>query len=183
MENAVIFYSLSALILISAGLTIKFKNIFYSLLSAMTVFLLVGVLFYILGSEYNAVIQVAVYGFAVPVILGIAIMFTNMKPEKEKTENSEEKLFQKTNRMKYFICLICGLFILALFYLVMTSILITPDSFNYMGEASVSQYEILQAFGKGIFIKYVWAFELLSVILTIIAAGLTIFKRAKKGGV
>ena len=183
MENTVIFYSLSALILIFAGLTIKFKNIFYSLLSAMAVFLLTGIIFYILGSEYNAVIQVAVYGFAVPVILGIAIMFTNMKPEKEKTEVPEEKIFQKTNRMKYFISLTCGLFILALFYLIMTSVLITPESFNYIGEATVSQYEILQTFGKGIFIKYVWAFELLSVILTIIAAGLTVFKRAKKGGV
>ena len=183
MENSVIFYSLSALILIFAGLTIKFKNIFYSLLSAMTVFLLVGILFYTLGSEYNAVIQIAIYGFAVPIIIGIAIMFTTMKSEKEKTENTEENFSQKTNRMKYFIYLTGGLFILALVYLVMTSIIITPDSFNYIGEAYVSQYEVLQAFGKGIFVKYVWAFELLSVILTIVAVGLTLFKRAKKGGI
>ena len=183
MEISVIFYSLSALIIIFAGLTIKFRNIFYSLLSAMTVFLLVGILFYTLGSEYNAVIQIAIYGFAVPIILAIAIMFTTMKHEKEKTENAEQKTPQKTNRMKYFIYLTGGLFILALVYLVMTSVVITPDSFNYIGKASVSQYEVLQAFGKSIFVKYVWAFELLSVILTIIAIGLTLFKRARKGGI
>jgi len=181
METSVIFYSLSALILIFAGLTITFKNIFYSLLSAMTVFLLVGILFYILGSEYNAIIQIAIYGFAVPIILGIAIMFTNMKPEKR--EAAEEKIQRKTNRMKYFVFLTGGLFILALVYLVMTSVVITPDSFNYIGEAFVSQYEVIQAFGKGIFVKYVWAFELLSAILTIIAVGLTLFKRTKKGGI
>lgn len=181
MEIPIIFYSLSALILVFAGLTIKFKNIFYSLLSAMTVFLLVGVLFYTLGSEYNAVIQIAVYGFAVPVILGIAVMFTNMKSE--KTETAEEKTLQRTSRVKYFVFLTGGLFILALVYLVMTSVVITPDSFNFIGETPVSQYEVLQAFGRGIFVKYVWAFELLSVVLTIIAVGLTLFKRAKKGGI
>ena len=53
-----------------------FNNIFYSLLSAIIVFFIAGMFFYVLGSEYNAVIQIAIYGVAVPVIHGLAIMFT-----------------------------------------------------------------------------------------------------------
>ncbi len=169
MENAVIFYTLSALIIIFTGLTIKFRNIFYSLLSAMTAFLLVGVLFYLLGSEYNAIIQVAIYGLAVPIILGVAIMFTNTKNEvKEKT----------SGRMKSVMFLTCGLFILAMVYVVMASLLITPEGFSIAGKTTASHYEVIQAFSRGIFIKYVWAFELVSLILTMVAAGLTLFKHA-----
>ena len=171
MENAIIFYSLSALILIFAGLTIKFKNIFYSLLSAMVTFLLVGVLFYILGSEYNAIIQVAVYGLAVPVILGIAIMFTDTNKE-HKSEVS--------GKLKALMFLVCGLFILAMVYLVMTSLIFNSQGFNITEETLPNSMEVIQAFSRGIFVKYVWAFELVSVILTMVIIGLIVIN--KRGG-
>ena len=171
MENAVIFYTLFALILLSAGLTIKFKNIFYSLLSAMVTFLLVGVLFYILGSEYNAIVQVAVYGLAVPIILGVGIMFTETKKE-QKSDVS--------GKLKALMFIVCGLFILALIYLVMTSLIFTPQGFNVTENTLPNSVEIIQAFSRGIFVKYVWAFELVSVILTIAIAGLTLFRKGAK---
>ena len=37
-----------------------------------------------LGSEYNAIIQAAIYGLAVPVIIGISIMFTTGKGNSKK---------------------------------------------------------------------------------------------------
>lgn len=171
MENAIIFYSLSALILIFAGLTIKFKNIFYSLLSAMVTFLLVGVLFYILGSEYNAIIQVAVYGLAVPVILGIAIMFT---------DTNKENKCEVSGKLKALMFLICGLFILAMVYLVMTSLIFNSQGFNITEETLPNSTEVIQAFSRGIFVKYVWAFELVSVILTMVIIGLIVIN--KRGG-
>ena len=171
MGNAIIFYTLSALVLLFAGLTIKFKNIFYSLLSAMVVFLLVGVLFYILGSEYNAIIQVAVYGLAVPVILGVAIMFTDMKKE-QKSEIS--------GKIKALMFLVCGLFILSITYLTMTSLIFAPNGFNITEEVLPNSLEVIQAFSRGIFVKYVWAFELISVILTMVIVGFIMLN--KNGG-
>lgn len=171
MENAIIFYSLSALILIFAGLTIKFKNIFYSLLSAMVTFLLVGVLFYILGSEYNAIIQAAVYGLAVPVILGIAIMFT---------DTNKENKCEVSGKLKALMFLVCGLFILAMVYLVMTSLIFNSQGFNITEETLPNSMEVIQAFSRGIFVKYVWAFELVSVILTMVIIGLIVIN--KRGG-
>lgn len=171
VENPVIFYSLAALILIFAGLAIKFKNIFYSLLCAMTVFFLVGAIFYILGSEYNAVIQIAIYGVAVPVILGLAIMFTDTKtPNKNKS----------SGRIKSALFLACGIFLLGMIYLVMTSLVIIPQGFNITEPLYSNSNEVIRTISNGIFVKYVWAFELVSLMLTIVAAGLTIFKKDSK---
>ena len=76
IENPIVFYPAAAVMLLFALLTIKFNNIFYSLLSAIVVFFLAGMFFYVLGSEYNAVIQIAIYGVAVPVILALRIVYS-----------------------------------------------------------------------------------------------------------
>ena len=170
MFNEIVFYSSFVLIILFGFMTIWFKNIFYSLLSAIAVFFLTAVLFYLLGSEYNAIIQLAIYGFAVPVILGIAIMFTNM---------NSSSLKEETN-LKYLLFLICGLFILALIYLIMTSYAVVPDSFMDNPSEISNAFDNISVFSKGIFVKYVWGFELISLILTIIIAGITVILRKER---
>lgn len=169
--NDIVFYCASFLILLFGILTIAFRNIFYSFMSAILVFFMTAVIFFLLGSEYNAVIQLAVYGFAVPIILGLGIMFTNLrkdKPVKLGFSNS-----------KYGIILICGIFILAIIYAVLISLLSVPEIFSpqIVFSEFANQHNNFMIFSKGIFTKYVWAFEIISIILTIIAAGLTIIKR------
>lgn len=171
INNPIIFYSASIFIIIFSILSIKFKNIFYSLLSAIVVFFLAGLLFYVLGSEYNAVIQIAIYGIAVPIILGLAIMFTNLKEKK-----SDKEISKKFFKFKYLMFLTCGIFILAFVYLVLTSFVIIPVGFNIMEQTNISAVNLLSIFGKGLFVKYVYAFEIISVILTIIVVGFTMFK-------
>ena len=80
--NPLVFYSIATILMVFAILTITFKNIFYSLLSAIIVFFATGIIFYILGSEYNAIIQIAIYGVAIPVLFLFAIMFTSHKENK-----------------------------------------------------------------------------------------------------
>lgn len=173
MINSIVFYIASALMLVFAFLTISFKNIFYSLLSAICVFFLCGFFFYILGSEYNAVIQIAIYCVAIPVLLGLAIMFTNAKP-KNKSEDI------RNTKNTFFVVLASGLFVLGLIYLVMTSFAIVPDSFVWAENIVSNSMESLVAFGRGIYVKYVWAFELVSLILTIVVAGLAMLKFKNK---
>lgn len=169
MFSPIIFYPLAFALVFSAILAIKFKNIFYSLLSAIVVFFVTGVLFYILGSEYNAIIQIAIYGVAVPVILGLAIMFTNIKPEEKK-----EKYHTKT---KFLLFLFAGLFVLTMVYIFMTSLLINPTGFMVCENISNTSIKVINSFANGIFVRYVWAFELVSLILTIIVVGITLFVR------
>ena len=168
MNNPIIFYPLIILIVVFALLSILMKNIFYSLISAIVVFLLSGVVFYVLGSEYNAVIQLAIYGVAVPVILGLAIMFTNTK--NKRSENTEIN-------MRYLVFLTSGIFILGLIYLILTSLAVIPSGFNISEAVNINSLQAISAIATSIFVKYVWAFELVSVILTIVVVGLTIIKK------
>lgn len=169
INNPIVFYIASCMILIFAVLSMFLKNIIYSLLCAVMVFFTVSILFYMLGSEYNAIIQAAIYGFAVPVIIGLSIMFTTgkNKPAKESMLSS--------------IMLISGaLFIMAFVYIIMISLAMLPDTFHLMETVQFNSYDVISEFARGIYIDYVWAFELLSLLLTIIIAGLTLFKSATK---
>ena len=177
MFNEIVFYITFAFIILFSSLTLLCKNIFYSLLSAICVFYLTAIIFFILGSEYNAIIQVAIYGFAVPVILGLGVMFTNLK------NKSDESKQNKDSNSKYVLLLIGGLFILGLIYLVMTSSIVVPDDFIVISSenAAMSAYNNISNFAHNIFVKYVWAFELISIILTIIVVGFSLINKRYGG--
>ena len=172
MFNPIIFYSIAILMILTAILTINLKNIFHSLLSAICVFFLAGIIFYILGSEYNAIIQIAIYGVAIPIILGMAVMFTDFR-------NSKKNLSEQTN-LKYLILLISGIFILAFSYLILTSNALNPMDISFDVNTKNASIQVINTFSRKIFIDYVWAFERVSIILTIIVAGLTLFNRVEE---
>lgn len=170
INSAMLFYPIAILLIGFAYLAIKFNNLFYSLISAILAFFLSGIIYYLLGSEYNAIIQIAIYGIAIPIILGLGIMFTHFTHKQEKNK--------KTNSKKNFIIVLCfGIFILALIYLTKTSLIFSPLEFNIEGKIINSTIQTISAISNGIFVKYVWAFELVSLLLTIVVAGLTLFKR------
>ena len=169
INNPVIFYLAAVLILGFALGAMFLKNIIYSLLCAIMVFFSASIFFYILGSEYNAIIQAAIYGIAVPVIIGLSIMFTTGK----ETSKKETTL--------PFLTTIAGLlFIMAFIYIIMISLAMMPDSFHFIELQQFNSYEVISAFGQGIFIRYVWGFELLSILLTIIIAGFTMLDKKHK---
>ena len=172
MTNPIIFYPVALFLIFFAISTIVAKNIFKSLLSAILVFYITGIIFYMLNSEYNAIIQIAIYGIAVPIILGIAIMFTN--PKEQKDLNNQKSIF------KYAMFLISGIFVLALTYLVLISLTVMPTGFNIAENLGIYGTGTITAFGKGIYNKYVFAFEIISLILTIVVVGLTLFNKGDK---
>lgn len=169
INNPIVFYIASFLIISFALCSMFLKNIIYSLLCAIMVFFSASIFFYTLGSEYNAIIQAAIYGFAVPIIIGISIMFTTGKHEKQN------------NFTLPLIVMIFGVFFFLLFTdLVIISNIKLPNTFNLMQIQQFNQYDVLSAFAGRIFIDYVWAFELLSLLLTIVIAGFTLFKLKNK---
>ena len=167
--NPIVFYPSAIMMILFALLAIKFKNIFYSLLSAILVFFFAGFFFYVLGSEYNAVIQIAIYGVAVPVVLGLAVMFTNLK--------KEVKSDIKPSNLQYTMFLTSGIFILSLLYLVMTSKIVSSVGFNISENIENTSVQVLSAFSQGLFVNYIYAFELIALILTIIVVGITLFDK------
>lgn len=163
INNPIIFYPSVFIIITFALISLFARNVIYSLLSSVVVFFFGALIFYILGSEYNAIIQAAVYGLAVPVIIGVSIMFISPK-------NNGDRKFT----LPYLTILCGGIFVLAFVYLVMMSLAIMPDTFNLMELQQVSGFDTIMAFAKGIFVNYVWAFELVSLLLTIVIAGIAV---------
>lgn len=166
INNPIIFYTASVLIIVFTLAALMNKNIIYSLLSSIMVFFTGAIFFYILGSEYNAIIQAAVYGLAVPVLIGLSIMFTKGK--------SESKKLGKTG-LSILIFAVVFLFIFT--DIVIFSVSKLPQTFSCAKILQVNTYDVLSSFAGGIFINYVWAFELLSLLLTIVIVGLTIFRK------
>jgi len=167
ISNPVIFYIASAIIILFALLSIFARNVVNSLLASIVVFLCGALFFYVLGSEYNAIIQAAIYGLAVPVIIGISIMFL----DKEKSKSG------KFQPVPYLTLLCAGIFVLGFIYLMLMSLAMFPDTFNIMEPVQTSAFDNVRAFASGIFVNYVWAFELVSLLLTIVIAGLNLIGR------
>ena len=187
INNPVIFYSASFLIILSAIFALFAKNVIYSLLWATLVFFFGAVFFYILGSEYNAIIQAAIYGFAVPVIIGVSIMFCGGRGRgkyggKYGSNNSGSRSQNERRFVLPYITLMCAaIFVLGFVYLIMMSLVIMPDTFNIMETVQTTAFDNILAFAKGIFINYVWAFELVSLLLTIVIAGISMTARRSNG--
>ena len=169
INNPIIFYIASVLIIGFAVGAVFLKNIIYSLLCAIMVFFSASIFFYMLGSEYNAIIQAAIYGIAVPVIIGLSIMFTTGK------RNSK-----KESVLPFLTIIAALLFIMAFVYVIMISLAMMPDSFRFMDIKQFNAYDVFSEFARGIFIDFVWAFELLSLLLTIIIAGITMLDKRHK---
>lgn len=172
ISNALIFYLTSGMLVGFAILALCLKNVIYSLISSIVVFFLTGLVFLLLGSEYNAIIQVAIYGLAVPIIIGVSVMFTNMGKEQSRNEKFT---------IPYLMLMFGGIFVLAFLYLVMMSLAIVPDTFNLMEYSHATSFDTISAFAKGIFVNYAWAFELTSLLLTIVIAGLVLLAQRKRG--
>ncbi len=174
ISNPIVFYLASFFIIVFALLTLFAKNVIYSLLSAVMVFFFGALFFYMLGSEYNAIIQAAIYGLAVPIIIGVSIMFAP----------TSGKFKDKSFVTPYVTFMSAALFVLAFVYLVLMSLAMMPDTFRVMDVFQVNAFDAIKSFAKGIFINYVWAFELLSLLLTVVIAGIGLLrtdKRTNKG--
>ena len=170
INNPVVFYIASFLIISFALCSMFLKNIIYSLLCAVMVFFSASIFFYMLGSEYNAIIQAAIYGFAVPVIIGISVMFTTGKYDDKNS-----------SKLPLIFMLVTILFLLLFTDLVIIANIKMPNTFNLMQIQQFNSYDVLSEFARGIFIDYVWAFELLSLLLTTVIAGLTLFNGKGSG--
>lgn len=79
MGEAVTFYVLSALILVSAVFVVTSRNTVYSVLALVASFLCVAMLYVLLHAEFIAVIQVLVYAGGIVVLYLFVVMLVNLR--------------------------------------------------------------------------------------------------------
>ena len=174
--SSIIFYSCAILIIVSAFLSIFVNRIIYSLFLAVIVFITASGIFFLLGAEYNAVIQIAIYGIAVPILFIFAIMFTADKLD-EKTYLSFSPRFSLT-------MISAALFVLTIFNILVVSSSVMGWIFTPQSDIQFNKYQMFDAISSGLYINYVFAFEFVSLLLLMAIVGissLNLFKEKKRG--
>lgn len=175
--KSLIFYGFAGVIILFALLSIFSFRILYSLLCAVCVFFTVAGIYFILGADYNAVVQIAIYGIAIPILFIMAIMFTS-----EKLDKATYLAFKPRFFLSFFAL---GVLFLSLIYLIATSLSLSSNAAWIMVKQTmfINKYQMFNAISEGFFVNYVWAFELFSVLLLIVVVGfstLTLVKDKEK---
>lgn len=172
--KSLIFYGFAGAIILFAVLSIFSFRILYSLLSAVCVFFATAGIYFLLGADYNAVIQIAIYGIAIPILFVLAIMFTADKLDKKTYITFKPRFF--------FSFLGIGVLFLSLIYLLATSLNLTSNSGWIMQKQTmfINKYQMFKALSDGFFINYVFSFELFSILLLIVVVGISTLNLIKE---
>lgn len=172
--KSLIFYGFAFLILGFAFISIFSMRIIYSLIASVIVFFASAGIYFLLGADYNAAIQILIYGIAIPIVFALAIMFTADKLDK--------KTFLTLSPRLYLSFLACGILFLALIYLLIISLSLDSNSQWILAKQtmSVNKYQMFAALTEGIYKKYVYAFELFSLLLVICVVGFSTFEISKE---
>lgn len=163
--KSLIFYGFAGVTILFAVLSIFSIRILYSLLAAVCVFFAVAGLYFLLGADYNAVIQIVIYGIAIPILFALAIMFTADKIDK--------KTFLTLKPRFFFSFFAIGVLFLSLIYLIATSLSLSSNAAWILTKQTmfINKYQMFKAISDGFFINYVYAFELFSILLLVVVVG------------
>lgn len=172
--KSLIFYGFAGAIILFALLSIFSFRILYSLLGAVCVFFATAGIYFILGADYNAVIQIAIYGIAIPILFVLAIMFTSDKLDK--------KIYITLKPRFFFTFLGIGALFLTLIYLIATSLSLNSNSAWILQKQTmfINKYQMFNALSEGFFVNYVLAFELFSILLLIVIIGISTLNLVKE---
>ena len=172
--KSLIFFGFAGAIILFALLSIFSIRILYSLICAVCVFFATAGVYFLLGADYNAVVQIAVYGIAVPILFVLAIMFTSDKLDKQTYLTVKPRFF-----LSFFGL---GVLFLSLIYLIATSLSLSSNSDWIMQKQTmfINKYQMFSALSTGIFVNYALAFELFSVLLLIVIIGISTLNLSKE---
>ena len=104
-------------------------------------------------------------------------MFKFLPPIALSKVSDDARSEPKSAGLKYTMFLTSGVFVLSLLYLVMTSKIVSSIGFNISEKIENTSVQVLSAFSQGLFVNYIYAFELIALILTIIVVGITLFDK------
>lgn len=172
--KSLIFYAFGGAIILFALLSVFSMRILYSLVCAVCVFFATAGVFFLLGADYNAVVQIAIYGIAIPIVFVLAIMFTAEKVDKQVYLAFKPRFF--------FSFLSLGVLFLSLVYLILISLNLKSNESWILQKATmeINKYQMFHAISEGLFTNYVLGFELFSILLLIVVVGISTFNLTKE---
>lgn len=165
MIESILFYTLATVLLISSVILISRANPIAAALSLILAFVALAGLYALLTASFVAVIQILVYAGGIMVLILFVIMILNL--------SNQELATMRINRFVLFsvILIVFGGAILPIIMLIQPSVMATGNTVG-------SEFGNIAEISKLIFGKYIFPFEILSlVLLTAIVGALVISKR------
>jgi NADH-quinone oxidoreductase subunit J len=166
-----VFYFLSAIIVAFACAVVLVPNPIYAALSLAMCMVSLGFLFFHMEAYFIAGVQLIVYAGAVMVLFVMVLMLFDLKKEVEAVSD---------NALNLFIKMCCGILFAAG---VFTAIRLSISGFQEKKPVmtALEQIQTTKNLAQTLFTKYVFAFELLGVLLLVIAIGVVAVSRTKGG--
>lgn len=171
-EPGIVFWMLSAVILISAFMVVTLKNIFHSALFLILCLFSVAGIFILLGAEFLAAAQVLIYVGAVAILMIFAIMLTSNLASKKIRQSNENVL------VSFFITLF---FAWGLWVLIRLT-----DDFLTMPDRGIALWrqtrgalpiDNVATLGKYLMTEFMLPFEVVSVLLLAAMIGAIVLAR------
>lgn len=156
MDIGVVYYFVAALSIASAIAVVFFRNPVYSALMLVFTFFTLAVQFLLLEAYFLAVLEVTIYAGAIMVLFLFVIMLLNLK--------QEEKFSTLMGLQKGITFLLVAIFAIGLLTVFTKHPVI--DS-----AAAVSDIGSVKEIGIALFTKYLYPFEIASVLLLIALLG------------
>lgn len=163
MELLFIFFS--SLVLYGGLVTVLHRDLVVSALHLAGSMLALAGLFFVLGAHFIAGVQVVVYAGAVMVLFVMVVMLFDLK--KKDSILFSKGLWLKIASLFFFTGLIAGVFPLSLH-------LFQPRAVHALKPTSTKELSQL------LFTKYVLAFEVLGILLLLIAVGVAVLCRTQR---
>ena len=190
MTADVFMFWFLALVILASGLSvILFTNPIYSALSLAMTMVGVAGMFVTLGAYFIAGVQLIVYAGAVMVLFVMVLMLFDLKTEIQAFASGKISGALKLISVGLLSGLIVGGIVMSQESFYKASEKNTAaniQSTNHTSPNSLAQNEASKAdstklLGKALFVKHVFGFEALGVLLTVIAVGTVALARSKGG--
>lgn len=168
MNLDLVFFSVLAFgSIITALLMITRRNPVMSVIYLIANFFFLAILYLTLYAEFIAIIQILVYAGAIMVLFLFVIMLLNL--------GSEHQLVEVLDRKKFIVIGFCLAMLVQLvvpFYMQGTHALDKPSSI-------ASELGTVESMGKILFTKYVFPFEVVSILLLAAIVGAVVLAKKK----
>ena len=172
--NGLLFYITAFLMTVFSVMTLISRRIMHSVLYALIVFILFGLLYFSLNAPFNGVVQISIYGSALSIIFVIAIMLTNYN-----TENKEKYIFKPSHLLA-----LTGILLISLSFVFFLKETVTID-WNIAGylnsDYKLTDFSNLKQFSSEMLVKNIYPFELMGIYLLTALTGISLLLSFKGG--
>jgi NADH-quinone oxidoreductase subunit J len=169
--STVIFYVLTLVIITGAAAVLLLPNPIYSALSLAVTMIGLGFMYMQLEAYFIASVQLIVYAGAVMVLFVMVLMLFDLESEQE---------LMSRGAMSKFLKIICGVIFTGIIsWAIKISVFALPKATPL--QSTEDQMANVKRLAIKLFTQYLFAFELLGILLLVIAIGVVAISRTRGG--